>query len=80
MLKAILEAKPAGTASICLVFVILSGSMIADGKVNPKRVYVTGLSMGGAGNLRALSVGSDLFGAAVPICPTMTPETYGILW
>jgi predicted peptidase len=54
-------------------------SMIADGKVNPKRVYVTGLSMGGAGTLRALSVGSDLFAAAVPICPTMTPETYGIL-
>lgn len=53
--------------------------MIAEGKVNPKRVYVTGLSMGGGGTLRVLSVGNDLFAAAVPICPTMTPETYGIL-
>jgi predicted esterase len=53
--------------------------MIKANKVNPNRVYVTGLSMGGAGTLRALSVGSDLFAAAVPICPTMTPETYGIL-
>jgi len=54
-------------------------SMIAEGKVNPDRVYVTGLSMGGGGTLRMLSVGNDLFAAAVPICPTMTPETYGIL-
>ena len=36
-------------------------------KVDPNRVYVTGLSMGGAGTLRALSVGSSLFAAAVPI-------------
>jgi len=53
--------------------------MIKAGKVNPNRVYVTGLSMGGGGTLRVLSVGSDLFAAAVPICPTMTPETYDIL-
>ena len=53
--------------------------MIADGRVNPRRVYVTGLSMGGGGTLRAMSVGSDLFAAAVPICPTMTPETFHIL-
>lgn len=53
--------------------------MIADGRVNPQRVYVTGMSMGGGGTLRALSVGSDLFAAAAPICPTMTPDTYHIL-
>lgn len=53
--------------------------MIAAGKVNPRRVYVTGLSMGGGGTLRAMSVGSDLFAAAVPVCPTMTPETFHIL-
>ena len=35
--------------------------------------------MGGGGTLRALSVGSGLFAAAVPICPTMTPETFNIL-
>lgn len=54
-------------------------SMIAQGKVNPERVYVTGMSMGGGGTLRALNVGGDLFAAAVCICPTMTPETYEIL-
>ena len=53
--------------------------MIADGRVDRKRIYVTGMSMGGAGTLRAMSVGADLFAAAVPVCPTMTPETFGIL-
>lgn len=53
--------------------------MIREGKVDGKRVYVTGLSMGGAGTLRAMSVGSDVFAACLPICPTMTPETFAIL-
>ena len=54
-------------------------AMIADGRVDRRRIYVTGMSMGGAGTLRAMSVGADLFAAAVPVCPTMTPETFGIL-
>ena len=33
--------------------------------------------MGGAGTVRAMSVGSDLFAAAIPVCPSMTPETFG---
>ena len=53
--------------------------MIADGKVDGRRVYVTGMSMGGAGTLRALSVGAGLFAAGVPVCPSMTPETFNIL-
>ncbi|UCN13685.1 prolyl oligopeptidase family serine peptidase [Cellulomonas iranensis] len=53
--------------------------MVADGRVDPDRVYLTGVSMGGAGALRALSVAPDLFTAAAPVCPTMTPETFGIL-
>ena len=53
--------------------------MIAEGKVDRRRIYVTGMSMGGAGTLRAMSVGVDLFAAAVPVCPSMTPETFNIL-
>lgn len=53
--------------------------MIAEGRVDRRRVYVTGMSMGGAGTIRAMSVGSDLFAACVPVCPTMTPETFSIL-
>ena len=53
--------------------------MAAEGKVDGKRVYVTGMSMGGAGTIRAMSVASDLFAACLPVCPTMTPETFAIL-
>lgn len=53
--------------------------MIADGRVDGDRVYVTGLSMGGAGTIRAMNIASDLFAAAVPCCPSMTPETFRIL-
>ncbi len=53
--------------------------MVKEGKVDPKRIYVTGMSMGGAGTVRMMSVGSDLFAAAVPVCPSMTPETFEIL-
>lgn len=53
--------------------------MISEGRVDGKRVYVTGMSMGGAGTIRAMSVASDLFAACVPICPSMSPETFSIL-
>jgi predicted peptidase len=54
-------------------------NMIAAGKVDPRRVCVTGLSMGGGGTLRAMSVDPDLFAAAAPVCPSMNGETYMIL-
>ncbi len=53
--------------------------MVEENKVDGKRIYVTGMSMGGAGTIRAMSVGADLFAACVPVCPTMTPETFSIL-
>ena len=53
--------------------------MIADGLVDRRRVYVTGLSMGGGGTVRILSVDPDLFAAAAPICPSMNGETFMIL-
>lgn len=53
--------------------------MIAEGKVDPRRVYVTGLSMGGGGTIQAVSVAPDLFAAALPICPSMNGESYAQL-
>lgn len=53
--------------------------MITDEKVDPDKIFVTGLSMGGCGAIRALSVAGDLFAAAAPICPSMMPDTYNIL-
>lgn len=62
-------------ASICDIL----RKMIAQGQVNPSKVYVTGMSLGGAGAIRMMSVGSDLFTAAVPVCPTMGAESYNLL-
>ncbi len=53
--------------------------MIREGKVDEDRVYVTGFSMGGAGTIRMMSVGADLFAACVPVCPSMNRETFNIL-
>ena len=53
--------------------------MIREGKVDEDRVYVTGFSMGGAGTIRMMSVGADLFAACVPVCPSMNWETFNIL-
>ena len=59
-------------AQICAVI----RRMITEGRVDGRRVYVTGLSMGGAGTIRALKVGKGLFAAAVPIAPMMNDEIY----
>ncbi|MDM5337090.1 prolyl oligopeptidase family serine peptidase [Fictibacillus enclensis] len=43
-------------------------------KVDPARVYVTGLSMGGAGTWKLAIEYPDLFAAAAPVCGTSFPE------
>lgn len=53
--------------------------MIADGRVDADRVFVTGMSMGGCGAIRAMSTAGDLFAACAPVCPSMMPDTYNIL-
>ena len=54
-------------------------ALVSGGVVDGSRIYLTGVSMGGAGVLRALSVAPGLFAGAAPVCPTMTPETFDIL-
>lgn len=53
--------------------------LIRAGKVDPARIYLTGMSMGGGGCLKMLSAAPELFAAACIICPTMNSETYSIL-
>jgi len=52
---------------------------IAEGKVDAERVYVIGMSMGGAGVITTVSVAPDLFAAAIPICPSMNGDSYPLL-
>jgi len=42
--------------------------------VGPKRIYVTGLSMGGYGTWRLAAAEPDLFAAAIPICGGGDPK------
>ncbi len=53
--------------------------MIAEGRVDPARVYCIGMSMGGFGTIKTVAAAPDLFAACVPICPSMNGESYPIL-
>lgn len=55
--------SPAYAAAIAAV-----KSWIDSGRVDPTRVYVTGLSMGGYGTWYAAAASNEIFAAAVPIC------------
>ncbi|MFK7934083.1 MAG: dienelactone hydrolase family protein [Saprospiraceae bacterium] len=54
----------------------LTKKVIAEEAVNKKRVYITGLSMGGMGTLEANWRERKLFAAAVPICSGGDPKSY----
>lgn len=53
--------------------------MIAEGKVDHRRIYCIGGSMGGFGTIKFVSSAPDLFAACVPICPSMNGESWPIL-
>lgn len=55
--------SPAFAAAIAMI-----KQWIEGGRVDPNRVYVTGLSMGGYGTWYAGAAHRDLFAAAAPIC------------
>ena len=49
-------------------------TLVAAGLVDPKRIYVGGLSMGGMGTFDILARRPDLFAAAFPICGAGDPH------
>lgn len=48
--------------------------MARDARIDPRRIYVTGLSMGGYGTWRVCSTYPEWFAAAVPICGGGQPD------
>lgn len=57
----------------------LLDQIIAELRVDQKRVYVTGLSMGGYGTWRLAAANPERFAAAIPICGGGFPNTAGEL-
>lgn len=51
-------------------------SLIKEGSVDDKRVYITGLSMGGMGTFESVYRNPDLYAAALPICGGGDPNSY----
>ena len=61
------KMDPQPTPSMRLVIELLD-SMLLNESVDPDRVYVTGLSMGGFGTFDLIARRPTLFAAAVPLC------------
>ncbi|MCU0380276.1 MAG: prolyl oligopeptidase family serine peptidase [Chitinophagaceae bacterium] len=59
--------------SLGLVFHFID-TLLANGGIDPQRIYIGGLSMGGFGTFEALWRRPDLFAAAFPICGGGSPE------
>ena len=55
------------SAMMTMVFEVVD-KLAKENKVDPARIYVTGLSMGGFGSFGAVGHRPDFFAAAMPIC------------
>ena len=65
---------PEPTESTGLVLELLD-ALPKEFRINPKRIYITGLSMGGFGTWDVLARHPDRFAAALPICGGGIEET-----
>jgi predicted peptidase len=62
------EVQPKGPSESMRLTLALIDQMQKEYSIDPKRIYVTGLSMGGFGAWDIIARKPDLFAAAVPIC------------
>lgn len=68
------RAPPAGTDDVGFI-VRLIEKYVADGTIDPKRVYLTGLSNGGAMTMTLACARADLFAAAASVIMNLTDES-----
>lgn len=66
----------APTKALGLVMDLLD-STLAEPYIDPDRIYLMGLSMGGMGSFELLARNPDLFAAAIPICGGGDPASVG---
>jgi len=68
------RTPPDGTDDAAFI-VRLTEEFVADGVADPKRIYVTGLSNGGAMTMAMICVRADLFAAAASVIMNLTDES-----
>jgi polyhydroxybutyrate depolymerase len=67
---------PAGTDDVAFIVKLIE-KHVADGTIDPKRVYITGLSNGGAMTMTLTCARADLFAAAASVIMNLTEESAG---
>ena len=68
------RVPPAGTDDVAFIVKLIE-KYVADGSADPKRIYVTGLSNGGAMTLTLVCARADLFAAAASVIVNLTDES-----
>jgi polyhydroxybutyrate depolymerase len=68
------RAPPKGTDDVAFIVKLIE-KYIADGSADPKRIYVTGISNGGAMALTLVCARADLFAAAASVIIDLTDES-----
>lgn len=68
------RVPPAGTDDVAFIVKLIE-KYVADGAIDPKRVYVTGLSNGGAMTMTLVCARADLFAAAASVIMNLTDES-----
>ena len=72
--KAKMKADPSWPMAMVLDVV---KDLVKKGGIDPDRIYVTGLSMGGYGSFDAICRWPEFFAAAVPVCGGADPDQAG---
>ena len=65
---------PAGTDDVAFIVALIE-KHVADGSIDPKRVYITGLSNGGAMTMTLVCARAELFAAAASVIMNLTDES-----
>ena len=67
------RAPPEGTDDVGFIVALIE-KFVADGTADPKRIYVTGVSNGGAMTMTMICARADLFAAAASVIINLTDE------
>jgi polyhydroxybutyrate depolymerase len=68
------RAPPKGTDDVAFIVALIE-KFVRDGAADPKRIYVTGLSNGGAMTMTMVCARADLFAAAASVIINLTDES-----